>query len=142
VADGYRHFDGTGRHAKVPILASRLSSLRPASERPENRADFDPVTMSLQDDQWTYTQTPTPKKSLGLNERVMFALLQDAMPDGLMQEEWNKKAREQGITTRQRLYEVRRELKDRKQCTNADADGSSRAAAATSRVKEPLTHRV
>jgi hypothetical protein len=67
----------------------------------------------------------------------MFALLQDAMADGLMQEEWNKKAREQGITARQRLYG--RELKDRKQCTNAVADGSSRTAAATSRVKEPLT---
>ena len=81
---------------------------------PENRADFEPVTMSLQDDKWTYSQTPTPKTQLGLNQRVMLGILADAMPAGLEQEEWHAKAKEAGITTRQRLYEVKRDLKERK----------------------------
>jgi hypothetical protein len=95
-------------------LSFSLKFTKARERTPENRADFDPVTMSLQDDQWSHTQTPIPKKSLGLNERVMYRLLQDAMPAGLTQDEWYNKAREQGITTRQRLYEARTQLRDRK----------------------------
>lgn len=95
-------------------LSFTLKFTKARERTPENRADFQPVTMSLQDDKWTHTQTPIPKKPLGLNQRVMFGILADAMPTGLEQNEWHKQAKEAGITTRQRLYEAKRDLKERK----------------------------
>jgi KaiC/GvpD/RAD55 family RecA-like ATPase len=95
-------------------LAFSIKFTKAREKTPDNRADFEPVTMSLQDDKWTHTQTPTPRKALGLNQKVMLGILAEAMPEGLELTEWNAKAREHGVTTRQRLFESRKELKDRK----------------------------
>ena len=95
-------------------LAFTLKFTKARDRSPENRQDFEPVTMSLQDGQWTHTQTPTPKTPLGLNQKVMFGLLQEAMPNGLTQEEWHEKAREHGVKTKQQHYHVKKDLKDRK----------------------------
>jgi hypothetical protein len=51
---------------------------------------------------------------LSTNQRVMLRLLADAGPSGLSVEAWNELAREQGITTKQRLYEARVSLRDKK----------------------------
>jgi hypothetical protein len=60
----------------------------------------------------------TPRRSpqepkLSTNQRVMLRLLADAGPSGLSVEAWNDLAREQGITTKQRLYEARVSLRDK-----------------------------
>jgi hypothetical protein len=44
----------------------------------------------------------------------MFGILAEAMPAGLEQDEWHKRAGEAGIKTRQRVYDVKRDLKERK----------------------------
>ena len=43
----------------------------------------------------------------------MYRLLSDAGPTGLTVEAWNELAKEQGIATKQRLYELRMALKDK-----------------------------
>jgi RecA-family ATPase len=45
-------------------LAFSLKFTKARAKTPDNRQDFEPVTMSLQDDKWTHSQTPTPKKAL------------------------------------------------------------------------------
>ena len=50
---------------------------------------------------------------LSPNQRVMFRLLHEAGSVGLTTEEWSEKAREVGITTKQRTYELRMALKDK-----------------------------
>ena len=94
-------------------LAFSLKFTKARERTPESRSDFEPVTMALTGDEWSCDRTPPPKKDLGINQRVMFGILADAMPMGLDQDEWHEKAREAGITTRQRLFEVKRDLKAR-----------------------------
>ncbi len=94
-------------------IAFTLNFTKARERTPENRRDFDPVTMTLTGNEWSCDQTPPPKKDLGLNQRVMFGILADAMPTGLLQDEWHNKAKETGIA-RQRMWEVKRDLKARK----------------------------
>ena len=94
-------------------LAFFLKFTKARERTPDSRSDFEPVTMGLTGDEWSCDRMPPPKKELGINQRVMLGILQDAMPAGLDQDEWHGKAREAGITTRQRLFEVKRDLKAR-----------------------------
>ena len=50
---------------------------------------------------------------LSTNQRVMFRLLAEAGPAGLTVEAWSDLAREQGITSKQRLYALRMALQDK-----------------------------
>jgi len=55
----------------------------------------------------------TAEPKLTTNQRVMYRLLVEAGKTGLTVEEWNELAKENGITTKQRHYELRMALKDK-----------------------------
>lgn len=62
-------------------------------------------------------RSPSPSRpaepKLSTNQRVMYRLLSEAGPSGLAVDTWNELAREQGLTSKQRLYELRMALKDK-----------------------------
>ena len=91
-------------------IAFTLSFTKARERNSDNRADFEPVTMSLRGDEWLHTQTPKPKKALGINQRIMLGILTDAMPNGIGQNDWYDKALTDGIKTKQRLSDTKREL--------------------------------
>ncbi len=78
--------------------------------------DGDPITVNVvsSDACETDSAPKTREPKLSTNQRVMFRLLHDAGSAGMETEEWNEKARDVGITTKQRLYELRMALKDKK----------------------------
>jgi hypothetical protein len=57
------------------------------------------------------TERVTREPKLSTNQRVMYRLLVDAGPAGLVVEEWNELAKANGITRKQRHYEARMALK-------------------------------
>ena len=76
--------------------------------------DGDPITVNIvvpADISMASAGTAEPK--LSTNQRVLYRLLAEAGPAGLTVEEWGEKAREVGITAKQRLYELRMALKDK-----------------------------
>jgi hypothetical protein len=78
--------------------------------------DGDPITVNVVSSEVVSSQSerkPSEPK-LTENQRVMFRLLHDAGAAGLATEEWSSKAHEIGITKKQRLYELRVALKDKK----------------------------
>jgi hypothetical protein len=75
--------------------------------------DGDPITVNIVSEvSGQVLQKPSEPK-LSTNQRVMYRLLFDAGQSGLTVEAWNDRAREQGITIKQRLYETRMSLKDK-----------------------------
>ena len=69
----------------------------------------------------TEAEVPTERKrsardNLKGNKKTIFGLLEDAMPTGLTLEEWNEKAREQGIGANRpaTLTDAHRDLKNLK----------------------------
>ncbi|MBP1065315.1 hypothetical protein JOE51_006782 [Bradyrhizobium japonicum] len=76
-------------------------------------ADGDPITVNIVSDEVSEVRTSCTEPRLSTNQRVMYRLLSDAGPAGLTVEAWNELAKENGITTKQRLYELRMALKDK-----------------------------
>ncbi|WP_375791322.1 AAA family ATPase [Bradyrhizobium sp. vgs-9] len=77
--------------------------------------DGDPITVNVVSSEEVSSQVgtkPTEPK-LSTNQRVMYRLLSDAGPVGLTLEAWNELAKETGIATKQRHYEIRMALKDK-----------------------------
>ncbi|MET4721671.1 hypothetical protein ABIF63_005777 [Bradyrhizobium japonicum] len=77
--------------------------------------DGDPITVNVVSSEEVSSQVgtkPTEPK-LSTNQRVMYRLLSDAGPAGLTVEAWNELAKETGIATKQRHYEIRMALKDK-----------------------------
>ena len=64
-------------------LAFSIRFTKARERTPDNRDDFEPVTMNLQNDEWTFTRTPTPKTPLSPTFLAMFNILQAAGPAGL-----------------------------------------------------------
>lgn len=76
--------------------------------------DGDPITVNIVSDEVTFqSETKSAEPKLSTNQRVMFRLLSDAGPAGLTTEGWGELASEQGITVKQRQYELRMSLKDK-----------------------------
>lgn len=77
--------------------------------------DGDPITVNIVSRQEASGQLVAKPREpkLSPNQRVMFRLLHEAGSVGLTTEEWGEKAREVGITTKQRTYELRMALKDK-----------------------------
>ncbi len=77
--------------------------------------DGDPITVNIVSREEVSSQVAKKAKEpkLSPNQRVMFRLLHDAGSEGLTVDAWNELAREQGITTKQRHYEIRMALKDK-----------------------------
>lgn len=77
--------------------------------------DGDPMTVNIVSDEDLSSQpaTKATEPRLSTNQRVMYRLLSDAGPAGLTVEAWNELAKENGITTKQRHYEIRMALKDK-----------------------------
>lgn len=95
-------------------LSFALKFTKARERTPENRQDFEPLTMSLQGDAWAFTQTVTPRTPLGLNQRTVLGILTDAGANGLQESELHRKALDAGLKSRQRLHEAKRDLKLRK----------------------------
>lgn len=76
--------------------------------------DGDPITINIaiQTDE-TAQGNRSNEPKLSPNQRVMYRLLAEAGAAGLTKDEWNEQARENGITAKQRIYEIRMSLKDR-----------------------------
>jgi hypothetical protein len=77
--------------------------------------DGDPITVNVVSEEEVSAQS-SPKAAepkLSTNQRVMFRLLHEEGSAGLTTEEWSDKAREVGINTKQRTYELRMALKDK-----------------------------
>lgn len=77
--------------------------------------DGDPITVNIVSADELSPQDaakPTEPK-LSTNQRVMYRLLVEAGAAGLTVEAWNDLAKENGITTKQRHYEIRMALKDK-----------------------------
>lgn len=82
--------------------------------------DGDPITVNIASSK-EISRGASPKSrepKLSANQRVMYRRLVDAGPTGLSVEEWNELAKENGITTKQRHYEVRMALKDKRLVRN------------------------
>ncbi|MGY3550773.1 hypothetical protein ACVWZ4_006135 [Bradyrhizobium sp. USDA 4472] len=76
--------------------------------------DGDPITVNIVSEEVSAQSAPTSAEpKLSTNQRVMFRLLSEAGAAGLTVEAWSDMAREQGITSKQRLYELRMALKDK-----------------------------
>lgn len=75
--------------------------------------DGDPITVNIVSDEVSEVRTSSTEPRLSTNQRVMYRLLSDAGPTGLTVEAWNELAKDQGIATKQRLYELRMALKDK-----------------------------
>ena len=78
--------------------------------------DGDPITVNIVSSEPisnSQTESVTREPKLSTNQRVMYRLLVDAGPAGLVVEEWNELAKVNGITTKQRHYEARMALKDK-----------------------------
>jgi hypothetical protein len=95
-------------------LAFTLKFTKARERTPENRNDFEPVTMQLVGDQWQYG-SPQESSKLAPNAATVFRLLTEAMPAGLTSEEWNTKAKAEGIGTTRKatLSDIRADLKAR-----------------------------
>jgi hypothetical protein len=78
--------------------------------------DGDPITVNIVSSEEVSAKVATKpnEPKLSPNQRVMFRLLHEAGSAGLTTEEWSEKARDVGITTKQRTYELRMALKDKK----------------------------
>jgi hypothetical protein len=96
-------------------LAFTMKFTKARERTPENRADFEPVTMQLVDDQWQHATSQKSSK-LSPNAATVLRLLAEAMPGGLTGEEWNAKAKAEGIGIARRatLSDIRADLKARK----------------------------
>ena len=72
--------------------------------------DGDPITVNIVSSEEVSTQVASKsgEPKLSTNQRVMLRLLHEAGGTGLATEEWSEKAREVGIITKQRVYELRR----------------------------------
>ncbi|MFB6419905.1 AAA family ATPase [Bradyrhizobium tunisiense] len=76
--------------------------------------DGDPITVNVVCDEVSAQVAAKPREpKLSTNQRVMLRLLSDAGPAGLTTEAWGELAKEQGITIKQRQYELRMSLKDK-----------------------------
>ncbi|WP_051346243.1 AAA family ATPase [Bradyrhizobium sp. th.b2] len=79
--------------------------------------DGEPVTVNIVNSDEVTKAPPQSRKAsepkLSTNQRVMLRLLADAGPSGLSTEAWTELAKEQGITVKQRQYDVRMSLKDK-----------------------------
>ena len=77
--------------------------------------DGDPITVNVVSSEFCQIDdNPKAREpKLSTNLRVMFRLLHEAGSGGLTVEEWGEKAREIGVTAKQRLYELRMALKDK-----------------------------
>ncbi|MCK1742215.1 AAA family ATPase [Bradyrhizobium sp. 139] len=77
--------------------------------------DGDPITVNIVAEVEPGRSTPKGHEPrLSTNQRVMYRLLSEAGPEGLTVDAWNDLAREQGIATKQRHYEIRMALKDKR----------------------------
>ncbi|SEB94403.1 AAA family ATPase [Bradyrhizobium erythrophlei] len=77
--------------------------------------DGDPITVNIvsSEEVTTTSASTTAEPKLSTNQRVMYRLLAEAGPAGLSTEEWSERAKAEGITVKQRLYETRMALKDK-----------------------------
>lgn len=80
--------------------------------------DGDPITVNIVSGEEVVAKAPTQSRKsnepkLSTNQRVMLRLLADAGPSGLSTEAWSELAKEQGITVKQRQYDLRMSLKDK-----------------------------
>ncbi|MCA6112488.1 AAA family ATPase [Bradyrhizobium sp. CNPSo 4026] len=76
--------------------------------------DGDPITVNVVTEAEGGQSAQPAEPRLSTNQRVMLRLLHEAGASGLSTEEWGEKAREVGITSKQRAYELRMALKDSK----------------------------
>ena len=90
-------------------VGSRLHKVDLGEDRDGNE-----ITSCLVEPAEIMPQTSEPW--LTPNQKTMLDLLAEAMPDGLLLDEWNDKARAEGIGTRRRatLNDIRRVLKERR----------------------------
>lgn len=77
--------------------------------------DGDPITVNIvSSEDVSFQSEPKPAEpKLSTNQRVMYRLLAEAGAAGLSVEAWNDLAKENGITAKQRHYEIRMALKDK-----------------------------
>jgi hypothetical protein len=78
--------------------------------------DGDPVTVNVVGSE-AVTETEMKRsepKLAGQNQKLLFRILHDAGPEGLMLEEWNNLARDAGVTRKATLTEARYALIDKK----------------------------
>ena len=103
-------------------VASRLERVEVGVD-----ADGDPITSCVV---VPAEAVAMPERGLKLtkNQETMHGLLREAMPGGLMTEEWNAKAREEGIGVKRRsdLGDLRRALKEKGLVTHMRIAGLSR----------------
>jgi hypothetical protein len=96
------------------MLTFTLKFTKARERSPDNKADFEPGTITLLNDIWTFTPGVRSSSRMGTNQRLMYGILKDAMPNGLTLEEWNQKAKKEGIEATSRRSEAKRDLQDRK----------------------------
>jgi hypothetical protein len=100
--------------AKVPDadLAFTLEFTKSRMRTPENKEDFEDVTLVLKGNNWNVIVGKPEIDRLTRNQKTMFDILAAAMPKGLCTEDWNDKGREAGIGERRRadLVDIRTAL--------------------------------
>jgi hypothetical protein len=79
-------------------VAFTLRFTKTRMKTPQNRADFEDVTLMLKGMTWEHRMGKVDNSNrLTKNQATVFGILDAAMPDGLFLEEWNKQSREAGI---------------------------------------------
>ena len=97
-------------------LAFSLKFTKARERTPQNRTEFETVTMTLTEGAWDHSTEPIKTKLLRPNHKTMLRLLEEGGSSGLTIEEWNAAGRKEGIGANRRATfgDLRGDLKAHK----------------------------
>ena len=92
-----------GTKAEDADVAFTLKFTKARMRTPDNKADFEDVTLMLTGTTWDHRVGRVDNSDrLTRNQKTFLSILEDGMPVGLTTDEWNEKAREVGLAEKRR----------------------------------------
>jgi hypothetical protein len=106
-----------GTKVEEADIAFTLKFTKTRMRTPDNKADFEDVTLMLKGSTWDYKVGRVEgRNELTRNQKTMLGLLEEAGPEGLTMDAWNDKAREAGIGVKRHadMWDIRKALATKK----------------------------